>query len=189
MHYGTSLFLTAVDDMTDRDLAASSGLPGWTRKHVVSHVHYNGQALRRLVRWASTGIECRMYESPKQRADEIELGTALPSRELITMLHASAKALAAELDTMTEDAWEQQVVTALGRTVPASQIPWLRTREVIVHSVDLGRGIQFKSMPDDVLVAIASDAVSTHVKRGHAAELAGWLTGRSGAVPTLGKWL
>ena len=31
-----------------------------------------------------------------------------------------------------------EVVTAQGRTVPATEIPWLRAREVYVHVVDLG---------------------------------------------------
>ena len=30
------------------------------------------------------------------------------------------------------------MVTAQGRTVPASETPWMRAREVMVHAVDLG---------------------------------------------------
>ena len=45
-------------------------------RHVVAHVHYNARALRRLVQWATTGTENRMYASPEQRASEIEAGAA-----------------------------------------------------------------------------------------------------------------
>ena len=45
-------------------------------RHVVAHVHYNARALGRLVQWATTGTENRMYASPEQRASEIEAGAA-----------------------------------------------------------------------------------------------------------------
>lgn len=36
--------------------------------------------------------------------------------------------------------WTHEVRTAQGRTVPASETVWMRTREVWVHAVDLDNG-------------------------------------------------
>ena len=71
MDDGTRLFLGALADLGDDDLDRPLALPGWTGRHVVAHVHYNARALGRLVQWATTGTENRMYASPEQRASEI----------------------------------------------------------------------------------------------------------------------
>ncbi|MEI4747784.1 maleylpyruvate isomerase, partial (plasmid) [Rhodococcus erythropolis] len=52
---------------------------------------------------------------------------------------------------------------AQGRTVPATEIPWMRAREVCVHAVDLGTGVTFADLPADFLVALGNDIVG---KRG-----------------------
>ncbi len=70
----TATFLGTVDTLTDDEFTAPTALPGWTRAHVVAHVHFNALALRRLVSWARTGEETPMYASPSQRAEEIDRG-------------------------------------------------------------------------------------------------------------------
>lgn len=189
MEQETTLFLDSVDRLTDEELAEASRLPGWTRRHLVAHVHYNAEALRRLLSWARTGVESRMYSGPEQRATEIEQGSALPASELRTLVHGSALALASEMDSLTESAWDNQVVTAQGRTVPATEIPWMRTREVAVHAVDLGSGVGFDDLPDDLNAALAADVMKKLAASGGAAALAEWLTGRTTDAPTLGAWL
>ena len=47
------------------------------------------------------------------------------------------------MDALPSEQWEAEVVTAQGRTVPASETPWMRAREVMVHAVDLGTGVTF----------------------------------------------
>ncbi|WP_344955671.1 maleylpyruvate isomerase N-terminal domain-containing protein [Actinomadura miaoliensis] len=189
MDRGTELFLGAVDRLTDEELAAPTALDGWTRRHVVAHVHGNAEALRRLLDWAATGVENRMYAGPRQRAEEIEALAALPAGELRTLVHRSARALAEDMDALPEDAWRSPVVTAQGRTVPAEEIPWMRAREVNVHAVDLGDGVTFADLPEGFNAALAAEAASRHATRGDAAALAAWLTGRSPKAPTLGPWL
>ncbi|GAA3726550.1 maleylpyruvate isomerase [Spinactinospora alkalitolerans] len=189
MDRGTGLFLAAVDGMGDDALDGPTPLPGWTRRHLVAHVHYNAEALRRLVHWAATGQERRMYESADQRAAEIESGARLHPSELRALVHGSARALAADLDALPERAWSHRVVTAQGRTVPAAEIPWMRTREVTVHAVDLDAGVGFGDLPEEVNAALAAEAAGKHAAGGAAAVLAAWLTGRSTEAPDLGPWL
>ncbi|WP_371572951.1 hypothetical protein [Streptomyces sp. NBC_01314] len=60
---------------------------------------------------------------------------------------------------LTEEQWRAPVVTAQGRTVPASEVPWMRTREVMVHAVDLDTGIQFADLPEEFLAELRHDIV------------------------------
>jgi maleylpyruvate isomerase len=189
MDHGTKLFLAAVDRLDDAAFDRPTALPGWTRKHVIAHVHYNAQALRRLVGWARTGAESRMYASPEQRAAEIGQGAQLSAAQLRLMVNQSASALAADLDALPEPAWSHEVVTAQGRTVPASEIPWMRTREVAVHAIDLDAGVGFVDLPDDLNAALVSDVVAKRLAGGESAILAQWLTGRAAGAPALGPWL
>ena len=90
MAAGSTIFLVVLDSLSDEDLDAATQLPGWTRRHVVAHVHDNAAALRRLVRWARTGERPPMYDGPEQRAAEIEAGSQLPAAELRSSVRASA---------------------------------------------------------------------------------------------------
>ncbi|MEU5722752.1 maleylpyruvate isomerase family mycothiol-dependent enzyme [Micromonospora sp. NPDC047738] len=189
MEQGTKLFLTALDLLSDHELDKATDLPGWSRRHVIAHVHYNAEALRRLVHWAATGEERRMYASPQQRTEEIEAGTRLPAGELRTLVRRSARALAEEFDALSAQALTHEVVTAQGRTVPASEIPWMRAREVAIHAVDLNAGIGFDDLPAGFTAALAVDAVRKRAAGGEATPLAAWLTGRTTQAPTLGPWL
>ncbi|MPY85605.1 MAG: maleylpyruvate isomerase family mycothiol-dependent enzyme [Actinophytocola sp.] len=182
---GTKLFLDAVDKLTDDEFDVATALPGWTRKHVVAHVHYNAEALRRLLSWARTGVENRMYASAEQRNAEIASGTELPATDLRALVHDSAVALTSDMDTLSAYSWQREVVTAQGRTVPATEVPWLRAREVCVHAVDLGCGVSFEDLPEDFTAALITDAAAKH----RSAALAAWLTGRAAEAPTLGRWL
>jgi maleylpyruvate isomerase len=185
----TKLFLACLDRLADAELDAASALPGWSRRHLVAHVHYNAEALRRLVSWAATGEETPMYGSPEQRAREIEEGSALSAAELRRMVVESARRLSQELDALTHGAWHHLVVTSQGRTVPATEIPWMRTREVAVHAVDLRAGASFTDFPDELTAELLVDVVRRRVSRGEGPDLAAWLTGRAGDPPRLGSWL
>lgn len=189
MDEATRLFLGAVDRLADDELDAPTALPGWTRRHLIGHVHGNAEALRRLLSWAATGVENRMYAGPRQRADEIEVLAQRPATELRSLVHASANSLADDMDALPGDAWSNLVVTAQGRTVPAEEIPWMRAREMAVHAVDLGSGVTFADLPEDFDTRLVSEAAARHASRGQAADLAAWLTGRAAEAPTLGPWL
>lgn len=185
--FGTGLFLTALDRLSDADLAKPIALDGWTRAHVLAHVHYNAEALRRLVSWAATGVETPMYPDPDARAAEIEAGAALPAAELRELVPRSAAALAADLADLPEPAWEHRVRTIRGRVIPAGEIPWMRVREVAVHAIDLDAGVTFHDLPDDLNAALIHDALTAQTA--HLPALAAWLTGRAPTAPALGRWL
>ncbi|MCI3243461.1 maleylpyruvate isomerase family mycothiol-dependent enzyme [Streptomyces spinosisporus] len=153
---GTELFLKATEAGQD----GPSALPGWSRGHVIAHVAANADALGNLVHWAATGEPTPMYSSPEERAAGIESGARLPAAELTAWLRRSADALAASMDALDEPRWRAPVVTAQGRTVPASELPWMRAREVCVHAVDLAADVSFADLPTDFLTALCDDVAA-----------------------------
>jgi len=205
---GTSFLLRVVDRLDDDQLREPSGLPGWSRAHVVGHVARNAEALGRLAAWARTGLQTPMYTSPMQRDADIEASAALPADRLRAELASTASELAAALDELDEKTWQATLLSAQGRVIPATEVPWLRVREVWLHAVDLAAGERLTDLPDGVLDALLGDVSATMSTRegcpsvvleptdreqtwrlglpdstpvslrGTAAELTGWLVGR-----------
>ena len=218
MREGTARLLAVVDKLGDEDLRGPSTLPGWSRAHVVGHLARNAEALVRLATWAQTGVETPMYADREQRAAEIERSAALPGDTLRTQLADTAAALDTALTRLTAAQWEAEVRSALGRAIPAADLPWMRIREVWLHAVDLA-GARMDDLPDEVVDLLLDDVTTalsakddcpalhltptdrdrtwplggpaTATVSGTAADLAGWLTGRIAAPyrPPLPRWL
>ncbi|WP_158852681.1 maleylpyruvate isomerase family mycothiol-dependent enzyme [Saccharothrix deserti] len=207
MREGTGTLLAVVDELTDDDLRAPSRLPGWTRAHVVGHLARNAEALTRLATWARTGVESPMYAGRDQRALEIEQSAGLPADVLRSEVAGTAVTLDKALGELTGEQWNAEVRSALGRAIPAAEVPWMRIREVWLHAVDLDAGVTADDLPagvvdlliDDVAAALTAKegcpsvdlAPTDRARRWHlgpagagttgaatAADIAGWLTGR-----------
>ncbi|MDR6417550.1 maleylpyruvate isomerase family mycothiol-dependent enzyme [Pseudarthrobacter sulfonivorans] len=168
---GTAFFARKLNELTDADLDGASLLPGWTRRHIVAHVGYNARAIARLVEWAATGVETPMYSSPEARNQEIEFGATLSPIALRNLFDHSAVHLSVEWRDLPEDAWQHKVKTAQGRTVPAEETVWMRTREVWMHAVDLDNGASFSDIPAPVLERLLEDITGAWKTRGTAAGL------------------
>jgi len=205
---GTNFLLRAVDRLDDDQLREPSALAGWSRAHVIGHVARNAEALGRLAAWARTGVETPMYSGPAQRDADIEASAVLPADRLRAELACTAGELAAALDELDEKTWQTTLRSAQGRLIPASEVPWLRVREVWLHAVDLATGAGLTDLPAGVLDALLGDVSATMSSRegcpsvvleptdrertwrlglpdatpvslrGSAAELTGWLVGR-----------
>lgn len=157
---GDELFFTAASRRSEEELAAPTALEGWTGKHLLAHVAANADALRNLVHWARTGDETPMYSSTEQRDADIEAGARRPAAELLDWARTASKALEEDFGSLDERQWGREVRTAQGRTVPATEVPWMRSREVMVHAVDLGAGVGFADLPADFLAALVHDIVA-----------------------------
>jgi uncharacterized protein (TIGR03083 family) len=155
---GTRLINEALAGL-DEESYRQVTLPGWTRKNLVAHLAANAEAVGNLVHWAATGEVTPMYSSMEQRNADIEAGGHRDSAELTDAFRSTAERLAAGMAALTDEQWSVDVVTAQGRTVPASETPWMRAREVMVHAVDLGTGIGFADLPADFLSALCVDIV------------------------------
>lgn len=204
---GTALLFATVDRLPDPEFAAPSVLPGWSRAHVLGHVARNAEALGRLAAWARTGVPTPMYRDRAQRAADIEASAALPPATLRRELVETAARLDEALAGLDADAWRAEVRSALGRAMPAAEIPWLRIREVWLHAVDLAAGVQLTAVPPELVDVLLDDVTGTLGGRpdcpavrlvpddrdrtwrlgagdpavdatGSAARLLGWVTGR-----------
>ncbi|WP_049571570.1 maleylpyruvate isomerase family mycothiol-dependent enzyme [Nonomuraea sp. SBT364] len=201
------------------DLDHDSALPGWTRRHVVAHVAANARALGRLVHWARTGDETPMYASRRARDDEIEELAKLAPAALTELAGRTAAELRDALAALPAPRWQARVRTAQGREVPATEIVWMRCREVWIHGVDLATGGTYDDFPPAMVDALLTDVTGLWERdgdpagltlapddrdtvwragsgaaevRGSAAELAAWVTGRGPAphgAPEIGRWL
>jgi maleylpyruvate isomerase len=208
-----------VDRMTDDDLAAPSALPEWSRAHVVAHLARNADALVNLLTWARTGVETPMYPSREARNAGIEATVSRPPEELRADYTAACARLAEAVENTPAEAWEVTLHNMQGREIPASEVPWMRAKEIWVHGVDLDAGLTFADAPVDFCAALVDDVltlfaardeapdvtlVATDVDRtwgfggaqvrGPVSAIAAWLTrsddsGLTGPVPPAPRWL
>ena len=163
---GECCLAAALGRLDDTDFSGPSLLPGWSRGHVLAHAARNADALVNLLTWARTGVETPMYASPEARDAGIADAARLPAPGLRTVVLAAAARLAAVVQDMPDAHWSTEVRTAQGRTVPASEVPWMRCREAWVHVVDLDAGVTFADVPEDVQVALLGDVFETWERRG-----------------------
>jgi maleylpyruvate isomerase len=93
-----------LDQLADDVLAAPSGLPDWSRAHVVAHLARNADALVNLLTWARTGVETPMYPSREVRNADIETTAALLPAELRADYAAACARLAVAIEKLPADA-------------------------------------------------------------------------------------
>ena len=165
MREGTGLLLALADRLTDDDLREPSALPGWTRAHVVGHLARNAEALGRLAAWARTGVPTPMYADREQRAAEIDSSAALPPSALRQDLKSTAAGLEGALAALDADTWWAEVRSALGRAIPAAEIPWMRVREVWLHAVDLAAGTTVTDLPAELVDTLVDDVTGMLTSR------------------------
>lgn len=156
---GTAHFAVQLAALTDTQLDGASLLPGWSRKHITSHIGYNAVALGRLMDWAVSGIETPMYSSLQARDAEILSGAGLPAPALRALVRDTAASLNDKWSRAPASSWQRLVRTIQGRQVPASTTVWLRAREIWIHAVDLDSGATFADIPAIVLRSLLDDVV------------------------------
>ncbi|GAA4686013.1 maleylpyruvate isomerase family mycothiol-dependent enzyme [Frondihabitans cladoniiphilus] len=203
---GQSYFSRKLNELSDAAMDDASTLSGWDRRHVIAHVGLNARALTRLTEWAASGVETPMYDTPDQRLEEIDFAATLPTQALRNLSDHAAIHLNVEWRDLEPEQWSNLVRTAQGRTVPASETVWMRTREVWIHAVDLANGASFDDFPAEFVDAVIADVLAAWgrrregeglpafrldpidreatsgdgpvVLRGRAAQLAAWASGR-----------
>jgi maleylpyruvate isomerase len=199
----TRRLVRTADGLTDEQFAEPSGLPGWTRAHVLAHLALNAEGLA----GALTGIVERkrvpMYPSQEARdADVDELATASPSA-IRTRLLGGCTDLSDAIAAVPADQADTTIDRVPGgRTFTVAEVPWMRLREVEIHHADLAAGYDRTSWEpefarhlldslvtrndaEEPFTARATDLGSEWtfgeggpVVSGRAVDLAWWLTGR-----------
>nr|WP_239028146.1 maleylpyruvate isomerase family mycothiol-dependent enzyme [Pseudonocardia acidicola] len=192
----------------DEAFAAPSALPGWSRAHVLTHIARNADAMINLLTWARTGVVTPAYVSREQRDADIEAGAGRPADAIRTDVEVTSDKLAQVVKAMPESAWSATVRNVQGVEIPATDIPWVRAREMWIHAVDLDAGAAFTDFPAPMVHELLTDVTATLGAKedcpavrliatdhqqvwtlrtaagavavlGPAAELAGWVLGRT----------
>ena len=118
-----------------------------------------------------------MYASPEAREHEINFGATLSPIALRHLFDHSAVHLNVEWRDLPAEAWHHKVKTAQGRTVPAGETVWMRTREVWIHAVDLANGATFTDIPAPVLERLLTHITGAWKVRGTDTDLVVKVTG------------
>ncbi len=130
--------------LDDHGAREPSGLPGWTRAHVLTHVARNADATTAMLAVAVAGREPAMYDGgDRARNAAIRAGAQRPVAAIVEDLHAAHHRLEAAWDAGSGSVWagvgEPQDVP-----VTMADCAFYRWREVALHTVDLalpgGRG-------------------------------------------------
>lgn len=194
-----------VDALRDDDWRAPSGLPGWTRAHVVAHLTLNAEGLAGALGGVVAGEAVTMYASDAARDADIEQLATASATELRDRMLASVTAFADAVDAVPTDGWSAVVErTPGGRRFDAADVASMRVREVEIHHADLASSYTWADWPssfsvlliesmvaraDTDVVLVASDLDRSWAigdggpaVTGSAAALGWWLTGRGDAV-------
>nr|WP_120492153.1 maleylpyruvate isomerase family mycothiol-dependent enzyme [Corynebacterium lactis] len=166
-HYSGQLAL-----IDNEDFQRPTLLEGWNVATLAAHVAYNANALCNLMHWAETGEETPMYASPTARNEEIARGATLRPDAIRNLHDHTLVRLDVAWRDATEQAWQAEVRTAQGRTVPASETLWMRAREVWIHAVDLKVKAAFEDIPEVILRTLLPEIAGKWRSGGVGSELA-----------------
>jgi len=204
--HATRRLLRTVDALDESAYAEASGLPAWTRAHVLAHLALNAEGLAGVLRGTVQGEPTTMYASDEDRDGDIDALAGEGPTAIRDRLLAASTELADAIAAMPEDAWDGETErTPGGRRFPTALVPTMRLREVEIHHADLDAGYTRAdwdaafciALIDSVaarpgqpaFVAVASD----HDRRwevgaggptvtGTLADLGWWLCGRGGGA-------
>ena len=193
--------------MGDDAFGATSALPGWSRAHILTHIARNADGMINLLTWARTGVPTPAYASRDARDSAIEAGAARSPAEIRDDVVESSDRLAVVVRKMPKAAWSAHITNVQGREIPATDIPWMRAREMWIHSVDLDVGASFADFPAPLVTELLTEVAAAMADKpdcpplllvapdgtewkvgdqaapitvsGPAPELAAWLLGRS----------
>lgn len=112
-----------------------SGLPGWSRGHVITHIANFSEAMTRQVEEALQGRLIEVYDGGRPARDAgIEAGAGRPAAELVKHLREATGALTAAWAKVGADDWERPIMHRNSNLAAGIYATW---RELAVHTVDL----------------------------------------------------
>ena len=206
LEQSSSRLNATLDRLKAEDLIGASGLPGWTRAHVLTHVARNADGLRNLLLAARSRQVLRMYACPTARSADVEAGVGRDFEVIVADVVESSRRFGIDASMMTDEDWSVEVQFTSGQPDPpliaADLIPSMRLNEVELHHVDMVSGYTFRDTPPElarhllghyaarrarqgVALTVSADDLDFSVgengveARGTAAALLGWLTGRT----------
>ena len=128
------------------DGSAPSRLPGWSVGHVLTHVARNADGIVRVLLASETGEVVERYPGGQATRDgDIEAGNARLAADLVGDVRATGDRLRETWSAQTR--WDGRSREVRGVEIPVVDLPMVRWREVEVHTVDLGLGVEAADWP------------------------------------------
>lgn len=195
------LCLEAETELTNRvaglgesELRAPSGLPDWTRAHVIAHLARNAEGIARRFRGALAGEDLAKYPGGSaQRRRDIEESSRQDAAALLADLRAQQAGLAELMVQSQRQSWPGGTFLG-GGDHPLTACPARRLREVLMHLVDLDIGYTPAEWPADYvdweLRVLAATVPERLLDDDHRRSFLMWLSGRGPADPewALAPW-
>jgi maleylpyruvate isomerase len=195
--------------LTEEAWHQPTGLPGWTRAHVATHLARNAEFFDSIVQAAQIGAPLPTLAAASVRRSVLEVGAERHALELQIDLDGTAGALQNTIDAITD--WTPAVELD-GAQLTLAAVPLARLHEVNVHHLDLNCGLTIDDIPADAAewllrwalfrlrntnlptIRVISETMQTEI--GHSAttlEVSGtdanlwaWLSGRADAEVVTG---
>jgi maleylpyruvate isomerase len=141
LYEATQRLVRDVDALDEAAWSEPSGLPGWTRAHVVAHLTLNAEALAGALSGIVEDEPTPMYRTPESRDSDIEELATVEPAELRARLLGATTQFADAVASVPDDAWSASIERVPGgRRFHARSTVGMRLREVEIHHVDLGIG-------------------------------------------------
>jgi maleylpyruvate isomerase len=196
----TNRLVRTVDRFQGDDWGVPSGLPDWTRAHVVAHLALNAEGLAGALTGIVQDEPAPMYTSQEDRDRDIEELAGADPAELRERLLAGCTLYADAWTALPDDALGTKFErTAGGPTIPAGATLGMRLREVEIHHADLRAGYSRTDWPPrfcEILLASMTKREWSQPFTVSPTDLEGtWAYGEgdgptvSGAAADLGWWL
>ncbi|MER6332139.1 maleylpyruvate isomerase family mycothiol-dependent enzyme [Streptomyces sp. NPDC001034] len=148
--------------LSEAALRAPSGLPGWTRGHVLAHVAYSADAYTWLLGLARTGRE----PGPRADATTVARDAVLPAERLADRLRTGLDRFTNGARALPAPAWGRPVPALAGWRHPAWYLLLRCLREVETHHLDLAVGHGTEHWPDRYVGWALDDTLTTLGARG-----------------------
>ena len=197
--------VATLDDTTAR---ADSGLPGWSRGHVITHIANFSEAMTRQVEEALRGRLIEVYDGGRPaRNAAIEAGAGRPATQLTAHLNQAIAGLLAAWSKVGPDDWDRPILHRNSNLAAGIDATW---RELAIHTTDLDLGLTPDIWPHDFCVHLldflsprtpanvhlilqASDGTTWETGTGEEVKLSGtltdltaWFAGRTPPHPITG---
>ena len=132
--------LRAADALTEREVAAPSALPGWSRAELLTHLARNADGFRRTRAGRRAGEVAVMYPGgAPERAADIAAGRGRPGSAVLRDLRHAVDALAESWQRLSDSEWDAAGRMATGEYRVRDTVS-IRLQELEVHHVDLDVG-------------------------------------------------
>ncbi|MCL2471846.1 MAG: maleylpyruvate isomerase family mycothiol-dependent enzyme [Propionibacteriaceae bacterium] len=195
----------------DSDWQVITGLGGWTRAHVASHLAHQAETLAQMADQITRNHEPITWRDIQSDAD-LNAGARRSAVGLQEALDQSSATLMNAFTKMDDQAWATTIRTSQG-ALPASVLVLDRLNEVTLHHIDLRLDFDFADVGPTLtrtllqwnlfraaprfsqveLTIVTDEAYSATVGQGEAVtvrgnqtNLLGWLTGRKSSSSVLG---